>query len=127
MSTIRQVISYLLIGGAQFLLDWALFSVFIFVAVPAMPANLAARASAAVLGFYLNGRITFASPGSDKIDRDRFLRFVLAWLLMTALSTALVRLAELNLPTVWLYAVKPAVEIALAFVNFFVLKRFVYR
>lgn len=125
--SIRQVLSYVLIGGTQFLVDWAMFSLLHWLGVPASPANLLGRGSAAVLGFYLNGRFTFAGAGGNKLGGVRFARFVLAWVLMTALSTALVQACVWLWPGPMVYLAKPVIEILLAFLNFFVLKWFVYR
>lgn len=126
-SPVRQVLSYLLIGGTQFLLDWAMFSLLHWLGLPASPANLIGRASAAVVGFYLNGRFTFAEQGEGKLGGQRFARFVFAWILMTALSTILVQACVWLWPGPLVYLAKPAIEILLAFLNFFVLKWFVYR
>ncbi|AVP96881.1 hypothetical protein C7S18_06560 [Ahniella affigens] len=123
----REVLTYLLIGGTQFVLDWALFSLLHWLGMPASPANLLGRATAALLGFYLNGRFTFAEPGGQKLGGARFGRFVLAWILMTVLSTVLVQAVVWLWPGPMVYLAKPAIEILLAFLNFFVLKWFVYR
>lgn len=127
MSVSRQFLSYLLIGGTQFLLDWAMFSLLFWLGMPATPANLAARASAAIVGFVLNGRITFADGEGGKLGKRRFVRFVSAWLVMTAVSTGLVQAAATFWPGPFVYLAKPAIEAGLAVVNFFVLKWFVYR
>lgn len=124
---IRQTLSYILIGGTQFVLDWALFSLLHWLGMPASPANLLGRASAAVVGFYLNGRFTFAESGKQKLGGARFGRFVLAWVLMTVLSTGLVQACVWLWPGPMVYLAKPVIEILLAFLNFFVLKWFVYR
>jgi len=124
---VRQFASYLIIGGTQFLLDWALFSLMFWWGLPAMPANLLARASAAIVGFVLNGRITFADGDGARLGGRRFVRFVIAWVVMTLISTLLVFAVTVMWPGPLVYLGKPAIEVALAFANFFVLKWFVYR
>ncbi|MBK8285504.1 MAG: GtrA family protein [Ahniella sp.] len=127
MTMSRQFLSYLLIGGTQFLLDWALFSLLFWLGVPVVAANLGARASAAMVGFVLNGRITFADAEGGKLGGRRLARFIVAWVLMTLVSTLLVQAVEWIWPGPLVYLAKPVVEAMLALVNFFVLKWFVYR
>lgn len=58
---LRQGGSFLIIGALQLLVDWALFVALTALGVAAAPANLASRVGGALLGFWLNGRVTFAS------------------------------------------------------------------
>ena len=127
MPLLRQGGYYLVFGVLQLLLDWLMFVALTALDVPAAPANLASRTSAALLGFWLNGRYTFARDGEQRHDRWRFARFFALWLLMTALSTWLVASVaqQLGLQLAWL--AKPVVEGVLATLNFFLLRHVVYR
>lgn len=127
MSLIRQGRSYLIIGLVQLALDWAVMVAASALGMPIAPANLLGRVCGMLLGFWLNGRHTFAQQGQARLGWARFGRFLLAWLLLTAISTLLVSATagQLGLGHAWL--AKPLVEGVLAAVSFLLLRRFVYR
>ena len=50
------------------------------------PANVAGRIAGALLGYWLNGKLTFAGD-ETAIGRAQLLRFVLMWLGTTTVST----------------------------------------
>ena len=123
----RQGGRYLLAGGLQLLLDWLVFVLSTWMGVPAAPGNIAGRIAGALLGFWLHGRVTFARPGERRLGWRRFWRYLVVWLALTALSTALVGWtdAQLGLQQAWL--AKPLVEAALAVLAFFLWRHVVYR
>jgi len=124
----RQVLLFVLVGGVQVLLDWAAFVALTSAGLPLAPSNLAGRAAGASLGFWLNGRYTFASEGGRaRLDGVHLRRFIVAWLLLTALSTLLLSgvQARFDLRAAWL--AKPAVEAMMATVGFVVWRQWVYR
>lgn len=127
MPLLRQGGHYIAFGVLQLVLDWMLFVALTATGVPAAPANLAGRTCGAMLGFWLNGRYTFAEGPERRLGWRRFGRFWLLWLVMTALSTLLVAAVEsrLGLRQAWL--AKPVVEAGLAVANFFLMRRVVYR
>ena len=127
MPLLRQGGYYLVFGVLQLLLDWLLFVALTALGVPAAPANLASRTSAALLGFWLNGRYTFADGQGSRLGWRRFVRFWALWLLMTAISTLLVAFVEARLGLHWAWLAKPVVEAGLAAANFFLLRHLVYR
>lgn len=127
MPLLRQGGLYLVFGLLQLALDWLLFVAFTAAGAPVAPANLASRTSAAVLGFWLNGRYTFADNTGSRLGWGRFIRFWLLWLVMTAISTVLVAAVESRLGLHWAWLAKPLVEGGLALANFFLLRRLVYR
>lgn len=125
---LRQGSSYALIGGLQLLVDWAAFVGLSAAGVPASGANVSGRVCGALLGFWLNGRYTFADQqGAARLGWSRFGRFLVMWLVMTVISTLLmVRVeAELGLRLAWL--AKPLVEGGLAVVSFFLGRHLIYR
>ena len=85
------------------------------------------RTSAATLGFWLNGRYTFADGQGSRLGWRRFARFWMLWLVMTALSTLLVAMVETRLGLRWAWLAKPVVEAGLAVANFFLMRRLVFR
>jgi putative flippase GtrA len=123
----RQMLMYLLAGLAQLALDWALFVVLSHAGVALALANFAGRVCGAALGFWLNGRYTFSDGGRARLERRHLLRFVPAWLALTALSTLLLMLVErqFNLQAAWL--AKPAVEALVAAIGFVVWRQWVFR
>ena len=127
MTLLRQSGRYVAIGVMQLLLDWLVFVAATAAGLPAIPGNLLGRTSGALLGFWLNGRYTFAREGQARHGWGRFARFLALWLLMSALSTWLVVgvAQQLGLQLAWL--AKPVVEGALAAANFFLLRHVVYR
>ena len=125
---IRQVVGFGLVGGLQLLLDWACFVALTALGVAVLPANLVGRVAGASLGFWANGRFTFAQPGEPpRLGRRRLLRYVLFWLAMRALSTlAVMGLDQLHgLHAAWLG--KPLVDAVLAAMGFLAAKYWIYR
>ena len=127
MPLLRQGGYYLVFGVLQLLLDWLLLVALTALGMPVAPANLASRTSAALLGFWLNGRYTFADGNGQRLGWRCFTRFWLLWLAITAISTVLVAVvaSRLGLHQAWL--AKPLVEAGLAVVSFFALRHWVFR
>lgn len=123
----RQGGRYLIVGLLQLLLDWLVFVGVTAFGVPAAPGNLAGRVSGALLGFWLNGRVTFAQSGDVRLGWWRFAKFLLVWIPLTVISTLAVTwvAGTLGLTHAWL--AKPLVEGALAVVAFFLWRHVVYR
>ena len=117
----------MLVGLLQLLLDWVVFVALSGWGVPPATANVLGRVAGAVLGFWLNGRITFAQGDSARLGWHRFLRFAIIWLMLTAISTMLVTwvASQLGLQQAWL--AKPLIEAALAVAAFFLWRHVVYR
>ncbi|MDT3485118.1 GtrA family protein [Stenotrophomonas maltophilia] len=127
MSLIRQGSAYLVIGLVQLLLDWLVFVAATALGMPVVPANVAGRLAGMLLGFWLNGRYTFAEAGAQRLGWKRFARFFGLWLLMTVASTLLVSLVDHALGLRYTWLAKPLVEGALAFVSFLLMRYVVYR
>lgn len=127
MLLLRQGSQYLAFGLLQLLVDWAVFVAATALGLDAVPANLLGRISGAMLGFWLNGRYTFACEDGARLGWQRFRRFGVLWISMTIASTVLVHAVEqhLGLHSAWM--AKPVVEGGLAMVTFFLLRRLVYR
>lgn len=126
MTLLRQGSQFVVIGLLQLLIDWSVFVAATAAGMPTIPANVLGRVCGALLGFWLNGRITFASDGA-RLGWQRFGRFMAMWIVLTLLSTWLVALCAdaLGLRLAWL--AKPVVEGVLAVVSFFVGRHVVYR
>ena len=127
MTLFRQGGAYLVIGLLQLLLDWLVFVATTAVGVPVAPANVIGRLAGMLLGFWLNGRYTFANAGHKRLGWSRFARFFGVWTLMTLASTLLVAAAHHALGLQYAWLAKPLVEAALAAVSFLLMRYVVYR
>jgi putative flippase GtrA len=124
----RQVLLFVLVGAAQVALDWAVFVALTHAGAAVVVGNVLGRVSGACLGYWLNGRYTFAAKdGRSRLGPAQLRRFAIAWLLLTALSTALVALvaAHFSLQMAWL--AKPLVEALMAAIGFVVWRQWVFR
>lgn len=124
---LRQGATYIAVGLLQLAIDALLFIALTAAGTSPAIANPLARASAAGVGFWLNGRHTFADAAGPRLGGKRFWRFALTWLSLTAIST--VSVAALahgpGLHAAWLG--KPVIEALLAVVSFTLLRQWVYR
>jgi putative flippase GtrA len=123
----RQALLFLFAGLAQLVLDTALYVGLTAAGFPVATSNIAGRIAGACLGFWLNGRYTFAQGGQSRLQRRHLLRFGLAWLALTAMSTYLVTavVGGVGLQTSWF--AKPLVEALMAAIGFVVWRQWVYR
>jgi putative flippase GtrA len=126
MSLTRQGRHYLTIGALQWLVDWGVMVMLSHAGMLVAPANVAGRISGAMLGYWLNGRITFAGDDSA-LGRVQFARFAMMWLAMTALSTLLIDRIDNHLGLQWAWLAKPAVEAALGLLGFMISRHWVYK
>jgi putative flippase GtrA len=126
MSLTRQGRHYLTIGALQWLVDWGVMVALSHAGMLVAPANVAGRISGAMLGYWLNGRITFGG-GDSALGRVQFGRFAMMWLAMTALSTLLIDRIDNHLGLQWAWLAKPAVEAALGLLGFMISRHWVYK
>lgn len=127
MHLTRQGSRYIAAGIAQLVLDWAVFVTATALGAPVPHANVAGRLAGMLLGFWLNGRYTFADAGQQRLGWRRFTRFLLLWALLTVASTLLVGAAHDLLGLRWAWLAKPAVEGSLAVVSFLLMRWLVFR
>ncbi|MBC7990468.1 MAG: GtrA family protein [Luteimonas sp.] len=126
MSLKRQSRHYLLIGGLQWLVDWGVMVGLSHLGLPIEPANVAGRISGAMLGYWLNGKLTFAGDDTA-VGRTQLLRFVMLWLCTTVVSTWAMGHIDDALGLKWAWLAKPAVELALGVFGFLVSRHWVYK
>ena len=126
MSILRQSRYYLLIGILQWLLDWGVMVGLSHSGMPVEPANVLGRVSGALLGFWLNGRITF-SGDQHRMGRKQFARFLLMWLATTAVSTWSMGSIDDWFGLQWAWIAKPAVELVLGALGFLLSRHWVYK
>lgn len=126
MSVLRQGRYYLLIGVLQWLLDWGVMVGLSHAGMLVEPANVAGRISGALLGFWLNGRITFAGD-EHHMGRKQFLRFLTMWLATTVVSTWAIGGIDDWFGLRWAWIAKPAVELALGGIGFLLSRHWIYK
>lgn len=126
MSLGRQGRHYLAIGIVQWLVDWGVMVGLSHLGLPVEPANVVGRISGAALGFWLNGRITFAGDGNG-IGRRQFGRFGLMWLLTTLASTWAMGTIDDAVGLKWAWVAKPGVELVLGGIGFVLSRHWIYR
>lgn len=126
----RQPLLFVMVGGLQYLLDATLFGLLMAAGVPTAPGNVAARVSAAVVGFVLNRYVTFDKRGGSwRVVGASLGRFVALFIGLTALST----LSLLALESVLgdslgnKLGYKLSTEAVLAVISFFLSRHWVYR
>lgn len=116
-----------MVGLAQLVLDWAIFVLTTWLGMPAAPGNLLGRFGGMLLGFWLNGRFTFADGGRARTGWRRFARFLAVWSVLTLVSTWLVATLAQRLGIEYAWLAKPVVEAFLAAVSFLAMRHLVYR
>jgi len=121
-----QLVAFLVVGGVQVVVDTAVFILLGLAGVPVFAANLVSRTAGACLGFWINGRVTFAARDGHGVDRAALARFVLSWALLTLLGGVLLVAVDRALGLGWTWLAKPLVEAGLAVLGFLALKFFVF-
>jgi len=117
---------YLVVGVVQLLLDWAVFVALSASGVLVEPANILGRVSGAALGFWANGRFTFAGEDTA-VGRRQFARFAVMWLATTAISTWAVGHIDDTVGLRWAWLAKPAIDVTVSAVGFVLSRHWVYR
>ncbi len=126
MSFKRQSLYYIGVGLVQFLVDWGVMVLLSNAGMQVGLANIAGRVAGAVLGFVLNGLLTFNGE-HHHMGRKQLVRFVIMWCITTAGSTVAIHWldAEFGLRIAqWL---KPVVELLCGVVGFLLSRYWVYR
>ena len=126
MSLGRHARHYLIIGGVQWLVDWGVMVLLSHYGMVVELANVTGRVAGALLGDWLNGKLTFAGDDTA-IGRKQLLRFILMWLGTTAISTWSMGQIDDLAGLKWAWLAKPAIELALGVVGFFLSRHWVYR
>lgn len=126
MSVLREGRWFIAVGVAQWLVDWAAMVALSHAGMSVAAANVAGRVCGALLGFWLNGMITFARDDGASRWRQA-LRYVTLWCCNTVLSTFGVSTVASAFGLRWAWLAKPLVEGALAVISFLASRHWVYR
>lgn len=127
MNIIRQGVSYLLVGLFLVAVDWLTFVLLTWAGVSIPVSNIIGRIVGALLGFVLNGHVTFRNKQTSSTSKFRsFVRFMTIWLLLTSVSTYLMNVVSLKLGVQLAWLAKPVVEGLLAIVGFMISRQWIY-
>jgi putative flippase GtrA len=125
---LRQGLFYGLFGLAQLLADWLCFVALTSLGLAVVPANVMGRVAGAVLGYWLNGRVTFARRGgSPALGPLPLLKFIASWLIAAALSTFGVWALDKSFGLQGAWLGKLALDGMLAGIGFMLSKYWIYR
>ena len=122
----RHARHYLLIGGLQWLVDWGVMVLLSNWGMAVELANILGRVAGAMLGYWLNGKLTFAGDETE-VGRTQLVRFILMWIGTTTVSTLSMGLIDDHLGLKWAQLAKPAVEGVLGVVGFLLSRHWVYK
>ena len=123
---LTQASRFVLVGLILLGLDALCCAALVAAGVPLLIANPLARASAALLGFVLHARLSFAVT-REGADAGQPWRYLAVWLLLTWLSTRVLVGIQATADTRWALWLKLPLEAALALCSFLLMKRWVYR
>jgi putative flippase GtrA len=126
MSLGRHARHYLLIGFVQWLLDWGVMVLLSHYGMLVEAANVLGRVAGALLGYWLNGRLTFAGDDTA-IGPTQLTRFTVMWLCTTVASTWSLGVIDQYAGLKWAWLAKPGVELCLGVVGFLLSRHWVYR
>ena len=126
LSIVRQSRSYLMIGGLQWVLDWAVMVALSHAGLPVRQANVVGRICGALCGFWMNGRFTFACEDTA-VGRVQLQRFLVMWVATTVVSTWAIGHIDDYLGRKWAWLAKPLVEIALGVGGFVISRSWIYK
>ena len=126
MSLHRQGRHYLLIGGVQWLLDWGVMVLLSHLGLAIEPANICGRISGAMLGFWLNGKLTFAADDTH-VGRHAAMRFLVMWIALTVLNTWIVAHLDDAFGLRMAQLLKPGADLLSGGIGFLLSRHWVYR
>ena len=126
MTLRRHAMSYAAIGLAQWLLEYGLMLALSEWVMPVEPANVIGRVAGAMLGFWLNGKWTFAGDDTH-VGRHAAARFVAMWLALTVLNTWIVAAIDDRYGLGLAQLLKPGADLVSGGVGFLLSRHWVYK
>lgn len=125
MSLRRHLGGYTAIGLLQWVVEYGLMLALSEWVMPVAPANVIGRIFGAALGFWLNGKWTFAGDDTH-VGRRAFVRFVLMWLALTVLNTWIVHAIDAHFGLRMAQMLKPLADITSGLLGFVLSRHWVY-
>ncbi len=126
MSLQRHLRNYAVVGVLQWAIEYTVMLVLSQYLLGTAFANLIGRICGASMGYWLNGKWTFSGSG-QQLSKRAATRFLVMWLSMTGLNTAIVTLIDhyYGLPAAQLF--KPCADLFTAGIGFLLSRHWVYR
>lgn len=125
MTLRRHAASYAVIGMLQWLVEYGLMLVLSQWFMPVEPANVIGRLAGACIGFWLNGKWTFASDHTH-VGRVAAIRFVAMWIALTVLNTWIVAILDDRFGLRAAQVLKPGADLVSGGVGFLLSRHWVY-
>jgi len=125
MTLRRHATHYLAIGFVQWVVEYGLMLALSEWVMAVEPANVIGRLCGAMLGFWLNGKWTFAGEDTH-VGRRAALRFILMWLVLTLLNTWMVGAIDEHLGLRKAQLLKPLVDMLSGGIGFLLSRHWVY-
>ena len=126
MTLRRHAASYAVIGIVQWLVEYGLMLALSEWVMPVEPANVIGRVAGAMLGFWLNGKWTFAGDDTH-VGRHAAMRFVAMWIALTVLNTWIVAIGDDRFGLRMAQLLKPGADLASGGIGFLLSRHWVYR
>ena len=125
MTLRRHLGGYTAIGLLQWLVEYGLMLALSEWVMPVEPANVIGRVAGATLGFWLNGKWTFAGDGTH-VGRRALTRFVLMWVALTVLNTWIVHAIDAHFGLRMAQLLKPMADLTSGAIGFLLSRHWVY-
>ena len=126
MTLRRHAASYAVIGIVQWLVEYGLMLALSEWVMPVEPANVIGRVVGDCLGFWLNGKWTFAGDDTH-VGRHAAVRFVAMWLALTVLNTWIVAAIDDRYGLGLAQLLKPGADLVSGGVGFLLSRHWVYK
>ena len=126
MTLRRHAASYAVIGIVQWLVEYGLMLALSEWVMPVEPANVIGRLAGACLGFWLNGKWTFAGDDTH-VGRHAAMRFVAMWIALTALNTWIVAHLDDAFGLHAAQLLKPGADLISGGIGFLLSRHWVYK
>ena len=126
MTLRRHASYYVAIGILQWLVEYGLMLALSEWVMPVEPANVIGRLAGACLGFWLNGKWTFAGDDTH-VGRHAAMRFVAMWIALTVINTWIVAHLDDAFGLRAAQLLKPVADLATGGIGFLLSRHWVYR
>ncbi|HOU66007.1 MAG TPA: GtrA family protein [Thermomonas sp.] len=126
MTLRRHLGGYAVIGLLQWLVEYGLMLALSEWVMPVEPANVIGRLCGAILGFWLNGKWTFAADDTH-VGRHAAIRFIVMWLALTVLNTWIVAHLDDAFGLRMAQLLKPGADLLSGGIGFLLSRHWVYR
>ena len=126
MTLRRHAASYAVIGIVQWLVEYGLMLALSQWVMPVEPANVIGRLAGACLGFWLNGKWTFAGDDTH-VGRHAAARFIAMWVALTVLNTWIVAVIDDQFGLRLAQLLKPGADLVSGGIGFLLSRHWVYK